>query len=102
MLQCVLFQDGPFFILRFVFWANFQVTTNMTFLLLGKNLLVIVIQVYRILLLHCKEPVEKEPLDLNDASTRVQCAIESNRRLSNKNGVASRQEYLAAYVLETL
>ncbi len=103
MLQPVLMQDGPFFILRVVFWFHYNVFTNMTFLLCGKNLLVVVVQVYRIMLMYCKPPKKEDELhELDEASNRVQFAVDSNRRLSNKNHMGSRQEYLAARVWDAL
>ena len=101
MLQPVCMQDGPFFILRIVLLIHYGVSTDMTFLLLGKNLLVIVVQVYRVLLLFCYEPKNK-PTDIDDPSNRLRTAMDSNRRLSEKNAQKSRQEYLSMYVLNAM
>lgn len=79
----VCLQDGPFFILRFVLVVHYNIVTEMIFLLTTKNALVVILQVYRILLMYCSEP-KKEP-DVNDPSTRVRTAMDTNKKLSEKS-----------------
>lgn len=102
MLHPVLMQDGPFFILRIVLLTHFQVSTDMTYLLLGKNFLVIVVSIYRMLLMYCSEPKLNESDHGNDDANRLRVAMDSNRRLSELQALRSRQEYLSMYVLNTM
>jgi len=78
ILMPVVFQDGPFFIARFVLVAHYEVITEMIFLLIVKNGLVIVLNIYRILIMYCTEPEEKEP-EMEDASVKVRTILNAKK-----------------------
>lgn len=84
ILLPVCMQDGPFFIARLVLVAHYQVITEMIFLLIVKNALVIFVQIYRILIMYCTEPKPRD-YETDEASNRVRTAMNSNSKLSGKN-----------------
>ena len=98
ILLPVCMQDGPFFIVRFVLIAHYNVITGMLPILLTKNALVIIVNIYRILILYCSEP-PKEQADLDDPSTRVRAAMDTNQKLSNRNSFRSKRASIAVQAL---
>ena len=95
----VCMQDGPFFIVRFVLIAHYNVITGMLPILLTKNALVIIVNIYRILILYCSEPPKDEHAELDDPSTRVRAAMDTNQKLSNRNSMRSKRASIAVQAL---
>uniref|UniRef100_A0A7M6DP29 Transmembrane protein 26 n=2 Tax=Clytia hemisphaerica TaxID=252671 RepID=A0A7M6DP29_9CNID len=98
ILLPVCMQDGPFFILRFVLIAHYNVITGMLPILLTKNALVIIVNIYRILILYCSEP-PKEQTELDDPSTRVRAAMDTNQKLSNRASLRAKRASIAVQAL---
>jgi len=99
ILLPVCMQDGPFFIARCVLVLRYDIITEMIFLLIVKNALVIIVQIYRILLMYCSEP-NNEP-EMNDASLRVRNAMNSTKKLSDK-GFRSQRASIAIQAISRL
>lgn len=101
ILLPVCMQDGPFFILRFVLVAHYQVVTDMIVILLTKNALVIIVNIYRILIIYCSEP----PVEINETeeeSSRVRAAMDTNQKLSNRNSFRSKRASIAVQALSRM
>ena len=99
ILLPVCMQDGPFFIVRFVLIAHYNVITGMLPILLTKNALVIIVNIYRILILYCSEPPKDEHLELDDPSIRVRAAMDTNQKLSNRTSMRSKRASIAVQAL---
>ena len=78
----ILMQDGPFFVFRVILMAN-GILSDMMILLSIKNLLVVIVIVYRLLILYCHAPVEDSE-DVEDASSRVRTAMNSTKKMSDR------------------
>ena len=99
ILLPVCMQDGPFFIVRFVLIAHYNVITGMLPILLTKNALVIIVNIYRILILYCSEPPKDEHLELDDPSIRVRAAMDTNQKLSDRTSMRAKRASIAVQAL---
>ena len=99
----VCMQDGPFFIIRFLLLAHFGIVPEMIYLLVTKNALVIIVQIYRILLMNCSEPRKEESnVEENESSNRVRAAMNTNQKLSGKTSFRSKRASIAVQALSRM
>lgn len=102
ILLPVCMQDGPFFIVRLVLVARYNIVTDMIPILITKNALVIIVNIYRILIIYCSEPPKDHNAELDDPSTRVRAAMDTNQKLSNRNSFRAKRASIAVQALSRM